>query len=63
LKFTDMSTKQWVDFELSRQEKLVEEIADLPWEEYVDKQKELIDHIAKAQVLRTVQKKLNEEAK
>jgi len=58
-----MSTKQWVDFELSRQEKLVEEIADLPWEEYVDKQKELIDHIAKAQVLRTVQKKLNEEAK
>lgn len=62
-KFIDMSAREWVDYELARQEKWVEEFDEMPYEEFVEKRDRLTAHMAKAQVLRTIQKKLDREVK
>tara|TARA_Y100001951_G_C11298065_1_gene277550 strand:- start:9028 stop:9216 length:189 start_codon:yes stop_codon:yes gene_type:complete len=56
--FSEMSAEEWVDYELKRQEKFIDTISNLPWEEFVEKQTSLTAHIAKAQVLKVVQTKL-----
>lgn len=61
--FTDMTAEEWVDYELARQEKWIDDIANLEWDEFVEMREALTAHMAKAQVLITVKKKLQQSKK
>ncbi len=55
-----MTAEEWVDYEISRQERYIDKLSNLEWEEFDKKREQLIAHVAKMQVLSTVKKKLKE---